>query len=237
MSLQQLHTATFICIPAPACCVAVLSVLWQWLSPPWRLYSDIAAVVCSRGEVSTHITILFGVSGHSDVSHAFRLVSYVPVLAINGVSLDPFCKLLLWPVCLQAPMCTVHSFPHNIDHCLTWARSEFEGLLEKGPSEANTFLNNPNKYTGAGPAGCGHGFTGPFAVYLSSSHSSSTVENNRHAAAGFSLAALSAPQCCGSDETYTLHLGSKSLLLVSDSMLTAGSPLTMLHDVCCISGP
>lgn len=22
----------------------------------------------------------------------------------------------------QAPMCTVHSFPHNIDHCLTWAR-------------------------------------------------------------------------------------------------------------------
>lgn len=27
----------------------------------------------------------------------------------------------------QAPMCTVHSFPHNIDHCLTWARSEFEG--------------------------------------------------------------------------------------------------------------
>jgi len=28
-------------------------------------------------------------------------------------------------------MCTLHSFPHNIDHCLTWARSEFEGLLEK----------------------------------------------------------------------------------------------------------
>ena len=29
----------------------------------------------------------------------------------------------------QAPMCTVHSFPHTIDHCLTWARSEFEGCL------------------------------------------------------------------------------------------------------------
>jgi len=46
-------------------------------------------------------------------------------------------------------MCTVHSFPHNIDHCLTWARSEFEGLLEKGPSEANAYLADPAKYTGA----------------------------------------------------------------------------------------
>eukprot|EP00879_Flechtneria_rotunda_P011893 GHRR01012422.1.p1 GENE.GHRR01012422.1~~GHRR01012422.1.p1 ORF type:complete len:887 (+),score=280.88 GHRR01012422.1:1076-3736(+) len=46
----------------------------------------------------------------------------------------------------SAPMCTVHSFPHNIDHCLTWARSEFEGLLEKGPSEANTYLGDPAKY-------------------------------------------------------------------------------------------
>jgi ubiquitin-activating enzyme E1 len=45
-------------------------------------------------------------------------------------------------------MCTVHSFPHNIDHCLTWARSEFEGLLEKGPSEANTYLADPAKYRG-----------------------------------------------------------------------------------------
>jgi ubiquitin-activating enzyme E1 len=45
-------------------------------------------------------------------------------------------------------MCTVHSFPHNIDHCLTWARSEFEGLLEKGPSEANAYLADPVKYAG-----------------------------------------------------------------------------------------
>jgi hypothetical protein len=45
-------------------------------------------------------------------------------------------------------MCTVHSFPHNIDHCLTWARSEFEGLLEKGPSEANAYLADPSKYSG-----------------------------------------------------------------------------------------
>lgn len=49
----------------------------------------------------------------------------------------------------QAPMCTVHSFPHNIDHCLTFARSEFEGLLEKSPSEANAFLTDPAKYLSA----------------------------------------------------------------------------------------
>lgn len=46
-------------------------------------------------------------------------------------------------------MCTLHSFPHNIDHCLTFARSEFEGLLEKAPQEANAFLTDPEKYIGA----------------------------------------------------------------------------------------
>jgi ubiquitin-activating enzyme E1 len=49
----------------------------------------------------------------------------------------------------QAPMCTVHSFPHNIDHCLTWARSEFEGLFDKAPGEANGYLSDPAKYAAA----------------------------------------------------------------------------------------
>ena len=46
-------------------------------------------------------------------------------------------------------MCTVHSFPHNIDHCLTFARSEFEGFMEKAPAEANAFLADPAKYIAA----------------------------------------------------------------------------------------
>ena len=50
-------------------------------------------------------------------------------------------------------MCTLHSFPHNIDHCLTFARSEFEGLLEKSPAEANAFLLDPSK-CGPAPADC-----------------------------------------------------------------------------------
>jgi len=66
----------------------------------------------------------------------------IPHLTENyGASRDPPEK--------QAPMCTVHSFPHNIDHCLTWARSEFEGLLEKTPAEVNAYLINPNEYTSA----------------------------------------------------------------------------------------
>ncbi|XVE58985.1 hypothetical protein DITRI_Ditri05aG0007700 [Diplodiscus trichospermus] len=63
----------------------------------------------------------------------------IPHLTENyGASRDPPEK--------QAPMCTVHSFPHNIDHCLTWARSEFEGLLEKTPAEVNGYLSNPVEY-------------------------------------------------------------------------------------------
>jgi ubiquitin-activating enzyme E1 len=66
----------------------------------------------------------------------------IPHLTENyGASRDPPEK--------QAPMCTVHSFPHNIDHCLTWARSEFEGLFEKTPTEVNGFLSNPSAYVSA----------------------------------------------------------------------------------------
>ncbi|KQK14498.1 hypothetical protein BRADI_1g16680v3 [Brachypodium distachyon] len=66
----------------------------------------------------------------------------IPRLTENyGASRDPPEK--------QAPMCTVHSFPHNIDHCLTWARSEFEGLLEKTPNEVNSYLSNPAQYAAA----------------------------------------------------------------------------------------
>uniref|UniRef100_A0A5B7BFE5 E1 ubiquitin-activating enzyme n=1 Tax=Davidia involucrata TaxID=16924 RepID=A0A5B7BFE5_DAVIN len=66
----------------------------------------------------------------------------IPHLTENyGASRDPPEK--------QAPMCTVPSFPHNIDHCLTWARSEFEGLLEKTPAEVNAYLSNPSEYASA----------------------------------------------------------------------------------------
>mmetsp|Transcript_6972 Transcript_6972/g.20372 ORF Transcript_6972/g.20372 Transcript_6972/m.20372 type:complete len:1034 (-) Transcript_6972:1236-4337(-) len=64
----------------------------------------------------------------------------IPGLTENyGASRDPPEK--------QAPMCTLHSFPHNIDHCLAWARSEFEGHVEKAPAEVNTYLEDPSEYS------------------------------------------------------------------------------------------
>jgi len=66
----------------------------------------------------------------------------IPHLTENyGASQDPPEK--------QAPICTLHSFPHNIHHCLTWAMSEFEGLLDKIPAEANVFLSKPQEYIAA----------------------------------------------------------------------------------------
>ncbi|OUS47186.1 ubiquitin activating enzyme [Ostreococcus tauri] len=63
----------------------------------------------------------------------------IPNMTENyGASRDPPEK--------SAPMCTLHSFPHNIDHCLTWARSEFEGAFEKSPAEANSYLSKPEEY-------------------------------------------------------------------------------------------
>ena len=66
----------------------------------------------------------------------------IPNMTENyGASRDPPEK--------SAPMCTLHSFPHNIDHCLTWARSEFEGAFEKAPAEANSYLSKPDEYRSA----------------------------------------------------------------------------------------
>ena len=43
----------------------------------------------------------------------------------------------------QIAMCTLHSFPHNSEHCLAWGRSEFEGLLARAPAEANRLMGDP----------------------------------------------------------------------------------------------
>lgn len=66
----------------------------------------------------------------------------IPKMTENyGASRDPPEK--------SAPMCTVHSFPHNIDHCLTWSRSEFEGIFSGAPTEALSYLEKPAEYTKA----------------------------------------------------------------------------------------
>eukprot|EP00658_Telonema_sp_P-2_P005201 TRINITY_DN11951_c0_g1_i4.p1 TRINITY_DN11951_c0_g1~~TRINITY_DN11951_c0_g1_i4.p1 ORF type:complete len:691 (+),score=188.99 TRINITY_DN11951_c0_g1_i4:191-2263(+) len=49
-----------------------------------------------------------------------------------GASVDPPEK--------EAPQCTVHNFPHNIDHTLVWARSEFVGNFETFPTDTARYL-------------------------------------------------------------------------------------------------
>jgi ubiquitin-activating enzyme E1 len=56
-----------------------------------------------------------------------------------GASTDPPEK--------EAPMCTLHSFPHNIQHTLTWARSEFEGEFDNKPSDCAAYLSNADYIT------------------------------------------------------------------------------------------
>ena len=55
----------------------------------------------------------------------------------------------------QIAMCTLHSFPHNAEHCLAWGRSEFEGLLARAPAEANRLLGDPAAFFAEMEAGKG----------------------------------------------------------------------------------
>ncbi|KAF2738930.1 ubiquitin-activating enzyme E1 [Polyplosphaeria fusca] len=46
------------------------------------------------------------------------------------------------------PMCTLRSFPNNINHTIAWARELFDSLFVKGPEVVNLYLTTPN-YLGA----------------------------------------------------------------------------------------
>jgi len=49
----------------------------------------------------------------------------------------------------EAPQCTVHNFPHNIDHTLVWARSEFVGNFETFPAETVKYLEKGADFVSA----------------------------------------------------------------------------------------
>lgn len=61
----------------------------------------------------------------------------IPHLTENyGASIDPPAK--------QAAISDVRSFPYTIEHCIVWARSEFEDLFTTIPAEANAYLSIPS---------------------------------------------------------------------------------------------
>ncbi|KAJ9469126.1 Ubiquitin-activating enzyme E1 2 [Diplonema papillatum] len=49
----------------------------------------------------------------------------------------------------EAPQCALHNFPHNIDHCLGLAKSEFIGNFETVPQDANDFTKDPTAWVQA----------------------------------------------------------------------------------------
>jgi len=59
----------------------------------------------------------------------------VPHRTINyGGRKDPETK--------EAPECALHNFPHNINHCLSLARSEFVGIFDTRAGEASKFASD-----------------------------------------------------------------------------------------------
>ena len=44
------------------------------------------------------------------------------------------------------PMCTLRNFPHLIDHCIEWARAQFEDLFVTPAQAAEKFLQDPAAY-------------------------------------------------------------------------------------------
>lgn len=50
------------------------------------------------------------------------------------------------------PMCTLKNFPHAIEHCIEWARDEFEGTFADGPQELNKYLEDPIRYLATLPS-------------------------------------------------------------------------------------
>lgn len=44
------------------------------------------------------------------------------------------------------PMCTLRNFPHIIDHCIEWARAQFEDLFVSPVRQAENFLDNPTAF-------------------------------------------------------------------------------------------
>jgi len=46
------------------------------------------------------------------------------------------------------PMCTLRNFPNKVEHCIEWARAEFNDVFVVGPQEVNTYLADTENWLG-----------------------------------------------------------------------------------------
>jgi ubiquitin-activating enzyme E1 len=91
-----------------------------------RLYVDSRCVFYGKSLLESGT---LGTKGNVQVVVPFVTESY-------GSSRDPPAK--------ETPVCLLHSFPNNIEHCLQWAREEaFEGHFVKDCDIVNNYLTKP----------------------------------------------------------------------------------------------
>lgn len=92
-----------------------------------RLYVDSRCVFYRKSLLESGTS---GTKGNTQVIVPFLTESY-------GSSNDPQPK--------ETPLCLLHSFPNNIEHCLQWSREKlFEGFFSKDPEIVNNYLSNPD---------------------------------------------------------------------------------------------
>jgi len=46
------------------------------------------------------------------------------------------------------PMCTLRNFPNKVEHCIEWARAEFNDVFVVGPQEVNSYKADPKNWLG-----------------------------------------------------------------------------------------
>lgn len=94
---------------------------------PARLYVDQRCIFYGRSLLESGT---LGTKGNTQVVVPHLTESY-------GSSRDPPAK--------QTPVCLLHSFPNNIEHCLQWGREQaFEGHFVKNPEIVNNYLKKDN---------------------------------------------------------------------------------------------
>ena len=94
---------------------------------PARLYVDQRCIFYGRSLLESGT---LGTKGNTQVVVPHLTESY-------GSSRDPPAK--------QTPVCLLHSFPNNIEHCLQWGREQaFEGHFVKNPEIINNYLKKEN---------------------------------------------------------------------------------------------
>lgn len=92
-----------------------------------RLYVDSRCVFFGKSLLESGT---LGTKGNTQVVVPRLTESY-------GSSRDPPTK--------ETPMCTLHFFPNNIQHCLQWAREDlFEGNFSQNPEMINQYIEKPD---------------------------------------------------------------------------------------------